>query len=123
MILTFFYFLNEFNSLPRDGVHLRADERRRDAFRVTRLLGGSHRIVHLRLQPARTFRCGLGVGRMFGQHPVRRQVQPRVRGRRRERARHPLHDEPAQQRSRSSGEFFLQKKKKVDSTCDEDGCS
>lgn len=100
------FILFVFFSLPWNCLHLRPDVSSGDPFGVTGLFGRSHRVLHLRLQPTRTVWSRLGMGRLLGQHPIWRQVLPRVCRRRWEGPRHPLHDEPPQQRSRSSGKFW-----------------
>lgn len=100
-----FSFIPFFFSLPWNCLHLRLDVSSSDAFSVSGLFGRSHRILHLRLQSTRPVGSRLGMGRLLGQHSIRRQILSWICRRRRERPRHPLHDEPAQQRSRSSGKF------------------
>ena len=97
------YFVFNFCSLPRNGLHLRLDVGCCDSFGIESLFGRSYRIVHLRLQPTRTFWNRLGMGWLLRQHPIWREILARIRRRRWKGSRHSNNLQPTQQRSWPSG--------------------
>lgn len=113
--------------LSGDSVHLRDNERGRDARGVARVRGGCHRVVHLRLlargpraapRPRRRRRqCArLEVGRLLRQHRLRVPLQQGVRRHRRTRQNPPRKNEPTQQRSRQSGKSHSSIRQSVTTT-------
>lgn len=112
-----------FCRLQGDGVHLRDNQRGRDARDSPGLQRGHHRNMQLRVAlqgPApgdghqrRGGRAGLRMGRLLRQHRLRLRHQPRVRGHRRKGQVAEGEDESAQQRGGEMGKFHI----RVTSNC------
>lgn len=82
--------------LPRNSVYLRNHLRRGHTFCGALLLRRLHRILHLRLQAARSWGPRLALGGLQRQHRFRSPLRPRVRGLWGEGAGPTLPHEPSQ---------------------------